>query len=164
MVLENDTKYARIADGSTIKMTGPGMILLKASFGKKPITLTDIWLSPEASCRLLSTNQLALQGFQTVIGKLTNVFDKQGHYLIQATASSPSDILHWFWSSPITPSEIHTLLDISSSELWHHRLGHCSDNALRHLASPTTGLPKLSLKSQISLPPCHGCQLGKSHE
>jgi hypothetical protein len=35
---------------------------------------------------------------------------------------------------------------------------------IRHLASSTTGLPALPLKSQISSPPCHGCQVGKSHE
>jgi hypothetical protein len=165
MVLGDDTKYARIADGSTIKMTGPGMILLKASMGKRPITLTGVWLSPEASCRLVSTNQLALQGFKTVIGKTTDIFDKQGHHLIRATSSSPGDILYWFQSESITPTgRINTLLDVSSSDFWHHCLGHCSDNALQHLAFSTTGLPKLPLKSQISLPPCYGCQLGKSHE
>jgi hypothetical protein len=165
MVLGDDTKYARITDGSTIKMTGPGTILLEASMRKQLITFTGVWLSPEASCRLMSTNQLALQGFKTVIGKMTDVLDKQGHHLIWATASSPGDILHWFQSESITPTgRINTLSNVSSSDLWHHHLGHCSDNALRHLASSTTGLPKLPLKSQISSPPYHGCQLGKSHK
>jgi hypothetical protein len=130
-ILGDGTKYAHIADGNSIKMIRPGIALLKAVERKEPFTLTGVWFSPDASCHLLSTNQLALQGYKTTIGKMTNIFDKQGHLVIWASASSPGDILHWFRTTSFTPTgDVHTLQDVSSFDLWHYHFKYSSDNAL----------------------------------
>ena len=144
-------------------MHGSGTIVLKQDHrSAPPVTLTGVWYAPEAAHRLLSVAALTHQGFQCEITDRTKIWDNQGRLVIQASTLLPSTSLHWFQSFLITPeSKVHSLQDNRSYDLWHHRLGHCSKNVLRHANAKLKGIPSLTPPNTSS--PCRGCQLGKAH-
>ena len=81
--------------------------------------------------------------------------------MIQASALSPMNNLHWFQSLMITPMNgiLSSLAKQDSYDLWHTCFGHLSKNALRQAPLYVTGLPNISIP--ISSPSCKGCAMGK---
>ena len=81
--------------------------------------------------------------------------------VIQATALSPANNLHWFQSEIITPiiGIIAYLADNHSYHIWHQCSGHTSHNALHHASTHLLGIPSLTLPADLA--PCKGCQIGK---
>ena len=81
--------------------------------------------------------------------------------MIQATALSPANNLHWFQSETITLMSgiVASLVDDRSYHVWHQHFGHTSRNALHHASIHLSGVPTLTLPKD--LPPCKGCQIGK---
>ena len=84
--------------------------------------------------------------------------------MIQVTALSSSNNLHWFQSNQITlmGSIISSLAWDDSYHLWHHCFGYLSRNALCQATSKISGIPTIVVPP--SLAPCKGCALGKMHD
>ena len=55
----------------------------------------------------------------------------------------------------------NTLQDVDRYTLWHHRLGHLSQNILETITEHSTGIGDKLMKSDDTK--CEGCVLGKSH-
>ena len=81
--------------------------------------------------------------------------------MIQASALSPTNNLHWFQSLMITPMNgvLSSLAGQDSYDLWHTRFGHLLKNALQQAPLHVTGLPIISVP--VSSPSCKGCAMGK---
>ena len=109
--LAQGEQFASTANGSIIKLHGPGTIVLKQDHrSAPPVTLTGVWYAPKAAHCLLSVTTLTHQGFQCEITDRTKIWDNQRHLVIQASALLPSTSLHWFRSFLITPeSKVHSL-------------------------------------------------------
>ena len=163
-------RYASTADGSLMEMLGPGTVVLQQQ-KLSPVVLQDVWLSPTAAHRLLSVTALTRRGYRCAITDQTKLWDRQGRLVIQASALLPTSRLHWFQSCSIIPTgTAKSLQDVTSSQLWHLRLGHPSKNVLRNAHKYLLGIPPLD--SDIAdqdnhrhgrgSKPCRGCQLGKA--
>ena len=62
--LAQGEQFASSANGSIIKMHGPGTIVLKQDHrSAPPVTLTEVWYVQEAAHHLLSVTALTHQGF-----------------------------------------------------------------------------------------------------
>ena len=81
--------------------------------------------------------------------------------VIQATALSSANNLHWFQLEMITPMTgiIASLVDDHSYHIWHQHFGHISQNALCHASTHLSGVPSLSLPADLA--PYKGCQIGE---
>ena len=112
----------------------------------------------------MSVPALTKNSFRCEIVKDRSSFwDNKGNLVMQASALSPDNILHWIRSSQIIPSvNVISLSPENSYQLWHEQLGHTSKNALKALSQNLKGVPSLSIPSTTS--PCKGCQLGKQTE
>ena len=81
--------------------------------------------------------------------------------MIQASAVSPTNNLHWFQSIMITPMNgvLSSLAEQDSYDLWHTHFGHLSKNALLQASLHITGLSTIFVPA--SSPSCKGCAMGK---
>ena len=83
--------------------------------------------------------------------------------MIWASALSPSNNLHWFQSSMITPVlGVFSLAMENQSQLWHLHLGLPSQQALRQLHKSVKGILFFDVSFDTS--PCKGCAMGKMTE
>ena len=81
--------------------------------------------------------------------------------VIQATALSPANNLHWFQSEVITSmiDIVASLADDCSYHIWHQYFGHTSQNALCHASTHLLGVPSLTLPADLAS--YKGCQIVK---
>ena len=81
--------------------------------------------------------------------------------MIQVSALSPMNNLHWFQSLMITPMNgvLSSLARQDSYDLWHTHFGHLIKNALQQAPLHVTGLPTISVPT--SSPSCKECGVGK---
>ena len=141
--LNNGEKVCEVANGMTMKMTGPGHIIMKPR-NRDAIILRNVWHSPDSPYRLLSLLALTKSGYTAEINHtVTTIRNKHGCVVIQASALSPTGGLHWFQSSQITPmiSSTMSLQETDSIRLWHYHFGHASTNVLRNAYKTCTGFP-----------------------
>ena len=113
----------------------------------------------------MSVPTLTTQGYYCgITHKESRIWNANKDLVIQATALSPSNNLHWFQSNQITPmgSIIFFLALDDSYHLWHHCFGHLSRNVLHQAASKVSGMSTIIVPP--SLAPCKGCALGKMHD
>jgi len=164
--LGNQVRHAIVANGQKVPMYGPGKIIIQSKDERaEPLVLSEVWYAPHAAHRLMSVPTLTSQGYRcTINDRESNIWDANERLVIQAKALSPDNNLHWFRSKRITPTEgsINSLAKENSYDLWHHRLGHPSKNALRAAPSHVTGMPSVALPDTDT--PCKGCALGKMHD
>ena len=58
----------------------------------------------------------------------------------------PSETLHWFLSTAMTPdSKAASIQSNQDYVLWHNRMEHCSRNALRHAPDHVSCFPKFEI-------------------
>jgi hypothetical protein len=72
--------------------------------------------------------------------------------IIRYSSSGP---LYEFTTSPSSPSPLGLVATTSTTELWHHRLGHPGHDAASHLAK------YFAIPCNKATMICHACQLGK---
>jgi hypothetical protein len=159
-------RLASTANGSIIQMHGPSTVILKQDRpNAPPVLLKGVWYALEAAHRLLSVTALTAHGFSCKITTVTKIWDRQGKLVIQASALSPTTLLHWFQSTLITPGgSVYSLQAGDSTHLWHLHLGHPSKNALHHAHKYLKDIPILQDHASVEARPCKGCQLGKAHQ
>jgi hypothetical protein len=86
---------ASTANGSIIQMHGPGTVVLKQDRpNAPPVLLTGVWYASEATHRLLSVTALTAHGFTCKITTVTNIWDRQGKLVTQASTLLPTTSLH----------------------------------------------------------------------
>lgn len=162
--LDDTVRYAVVANGQKVPLYGPGKIIVRQE-SLPSIVLEGVWYAPKATHRLLSVPTLTAQGYKCQIkGTQTTIWNAKGKLVIQASALSPRNNLHWFQSSTITPvmRVLSSLTSEDNFSLWHQRFGHLSKNALRQAPLHVNGMP--TSLSPSSTAPCKGCALGKMHE
>jgi hypothetical protein len=129
----NDTvQYAVVANGQKVLLYGPGKIIVRQE-SLPLIVLEGVWYAPKVTHCLLSVPTLTAQGYKCQIkGISTSIWNAKGKLVIQVSALSLRNNLHWFQSSTITP--VMCILSSLTSEdnfsLWHQRFGHLLKNAL----------------------------------
>ena len=91
----------------------------------------------------------------------SRIWNAKGQLVIQVSALSPMNSLHWFQSIMITPMNdvLSSLARQDLYDLWHTHFGHLSKDALQQAPLHVTGLPTISVPA--SSPSCKGCAMGK---
>ena len=104
--LGEQKQTASVANGNKVSMYDSGTILIQQiNEGFKPptVSLEEVWYVPDSSHCLLSVPSLTHHGYHceiTISGSW--IWDKRGWMVIQATALSSANNLHWFQSEMIT--------------------------------------------------------------
>ena len=105
--LGNQKQTASVANGNKVSMYDPGIILIQQiNGGFKPPTMSleEVWYVPDSSHCLLSVPSLTHHGYHCEITNSgSQIWNKRGCMVIQATALSPANNLHWFQLETITP-------------------------------------------------------------
>ena len=166
--LSKEVCYASIANGERVPIYEPGKVIVQQWLqGQRfqSVILEEIWYAPQAAHRLLSVPTLTTQGYRyDITHKESRIWNTSGDLVIQVTALSPSNNLHWFQSNQITPMGgiISSLAQDDSYHLWHHHFGHLSRNVLCQAMSKVSGMSTVIVPSFLA--PCKGCALGKMHD
>ncbi|GAA0149345.1 hypothetical protein LIER_08546 [Lithospermum erythrorhizon] len=126
-----------IGDSSSIPITHSGDSMISSQ--SKPLTLPNVLVVPN-----LPTNLL--------FGKATN------QTWISCASPGPLPSSYVSFSSLESPVLALTANVVSSSQLWHMRLGHPASSAF-HSLSQSSSIPIKSLLDIYQT--CHACQLGK---
>ena len=122
--LGDQKQTASVANGNKVFMYGPGTIFIQQLNGgfKPPIvSLEEVWYAPDSSHYLLSIPLLTHHGYCCEItdsGSWT--WDKRGCMVIQPTALSPANNLHWFQSKMIT-SMMGIVASLADDYFYHIR-------------------------------------------
>ena len=105
--LGTQTRYATVANGQQVSMHGSGKVVVQQRIKGKilPIlTLREVWFASHAANRLLSVSMLTKQGYKCEITHNTSrIWNTKRQLMIQVSALSPTNNLHWFQSLMITP-------------------------------------------------------------
>ena len=145
---ENHQRNCKTANGNIMPIFGPGTVIIRHHNGERPRTLvlTGVYYAPHVSHRHLSITALTKQGFTCTIREKTQIWDRSGTLVIMAEQLIPSETLHWFLSTAMTPDAKATSIQLKQDYiLWHYRMGHCLHNALRHAPDHVSGIPKLEI-------------------
>ena len=105
---------------------------------------------------------LTKQGYKCEIThNASRIWNTKGQLVIQVSALSPMNNLHWFQSLMITPINgvLSSLARQNSYDLWHTCFGHLLKNALQQAPLHVTGLSTISIP--VSSHSCKGCAMEK---
>ncbi|CAJ2666383.1 unnamed protein product [Trifolium pratense] len=143
----------RIGNGGYISAKGKGTVVISTSSGIK--TISDVLYVPDIDQNLLSVGQLIEKGFKVSFeNQLCLIFDTTGREILRVKMRGKS-----FSFDPIEEEQSAYFTEVSPTELWHKRLGHCHIQRMMNMKNNdmTRGLPVLS----NHLPNCNACQFGK---
>ncbi|CAJ2639700.1 unnamed protein product [Trifolium pratense] len=143
----------RIGNGGYISAKGKGTVVISTSSGIK--TISDVLYVPDIDQNLVSVGQLIEKGFKVSFeNQLCLIFDTTGREILRVKMRGKS-----FSFDPIEEEQSAYFTEVSPTELWHKRLGHCHIQRMMNMKNNdmTRGLPVLS----NHLPNCNACQFGK---
>ncbi|XP_071718192.1 uncharacterized protein [Rutidosis leptorrhynchoides] len=141
-----------VGDGKSIPVINTGHSILPNP--NRPLYLNNVLFTPDIVKNLISVRHF------TRDNKVSVSFDEFGfsvknyltsHLLLRCDSTGD---FYPFTSQPASPTH-HALL--TSSSIWHQRLGHRSIDVFRHLIS-NNSIACNETKSPVL---CHACQLGK---
>jgi transposase InsO family protein len=145
----------RIGNGVYIAAKGKGTVVISTSSGIK--TISDVLYVPDIDQNLLSVGQLIEKGFKVSFeNKLCIIFDTTGREILRVNMKGKS-----FSFDPVEEEQNAYVTEVSPTELWHKRLGHCHIQRMMNMKKNdmTRGIPILS----DHLPNCNACQFGKQN-
>lgn len=155
------SKSVDLGAGSSTSIVGTGdvSITILVSKKRKKCTIRNVMYVPALRYQLLSISVLAKAG-------ISAQFDNQGVRLLRngdgkivATGSISESGLYIL---DVVPNSESSEISLSATlSVWHQRLGHVSQNAIKSMAKNNV-VNGLQLTSNLVLP-CSGCILGKSH-
>ena len=159
---------AQTAGKEILQIFGHGSILMGVHGGSRPLLLKDVLYIPDASARLYAPRQPLELGHKiTMDDKVLTLHEKSydGPSLFVADYRK-EDKLYWLDAtimkkSPSKPIISAVKAQSSDYELWHRRFGHAGKKQIESLPGNVEGVPK-SIQSPASIPPCDGCEFGKS--
>jgi hypothetical protein len=161
----SDITSVQVADGRCIEVAGIGTITIHVMTEENsiiPIILHNVLYVPQ-----LQRNLFSLKLFSENPPHLSHhgisITGKAAHLIIQDSKSTHRILLNTtgkFYILPTTKVSESTMVTnhISSSELWHYRLGHSSSVDLTHLTKCVTGL---SVSGKFNHSECEPCLVGK---
>ena len=145
----------KIGNGDHIPVKGKGTIAITTSSGTK--TITDVLYVPDIDQNLLSVGQLMEKGFKVSFeDKYCLIKDVAGQKIFKVKMRGKS-----FSFDPTEEENTAYTTEVSSTEIWHKRLGHCHLQGMLNMKKKdmTRGLPTLA----DNLPNCNACQFGKQN-
>jgi predicted aspartyl protease len=109
----------RIGNGDYISVKGKGTIAIATNSGTK--TILDVLYVPDIDQNLLSVGQLIEKGFKvTFEDQCCLIYDAAGQKILQIKMRGKS-----FSFFPTKKEHTAYSTNISMTEIWHKRLGHC---------------------------------------
>eukprot|EP00638_Chattonella_subsalsa_P014438 CAMPEP_0117850254 /NCGR_PEP_ID=MMETSP0949-20121206/21578_1 /TAXON_ID=44440 /ORGANISM="Chattonella subsalsa, Strain CCMP2191" /LENGTH=1052 /DNA_ID=CAMNT_0005697613 /DNA_START=193 /DNA_END=3352 /DNA_ORIENTATION=- len=156
-------RFVRVGDDFKLKAEGKGRVKVSniASQVNPTIIFTDVLHVPALSKSLISVSALDDKGCTLTFGGG------------KCKASAPNDTNILFSGTKLGESRLYQLdfADEQSNlvdyrhqndlELYHHRMGHCSDAVLSKLPSVSTGITQLTASDR---PFCSDCPLGRMQQ
>ena len=135
---------------------------INGGFKPPTVSLEEVCYVPNSSHHLLLVSSLTHYGYHCKIINLRSwIWNKRGCIVIQATALSPANNLHWFQLEMITPMTdiVASLVNDHSYHIWHQCFSHTSQNTLSHVSTHLSGVSSFILPTDLA--PCKGCQIEK---
>ena len=143
----------KIGNGAYIAVKGKGTVAIEGQTGLKLIS--DVLYVPEINQNLLSVPQLLEKGYKVLFeDKNCMIKDSEGREVFKVQMKGKSFALDFMSEEQ---AAVHK--EVSSTVLWHKRLGHFHHDALIFMKKNNLakGLPEL----EEELPTCAACQYGK---
>jgi hypothetical protein len=143
----------RIGNGDYISAKGKGTITIATNSGTE--TISDVLYVPDIDQNLLSVGQLIEKGFKvTFEDQCCLIYDAARQKILQIKMRGKS-----FSFFPTEEEHTTYSTNISITEIWHKRLGHCHLQRMLKMKKNEVirGLPVLA----DQIPNCHACQFGK---
>ena len=144
----------RIGNGGYLPAKGIGTVAIITSSGTK--TISDVLYVPDIDQNLLSVGQLLEKGFKVSFEDFhCLIFYATGKEILRVKMRGKS-----FSYDPME-EQIAYFNKVSSTEIWHKRLGHCHLQRMLKLQKNdmTRDLPELD----DHVPNCIACQFGKQN-
>jgi transposase InsO family protein len=154
------------ANGIT-KITAKGTVFIKhlieledGSEYEKVSKLEPVFYLPKLSVRLMSMGTLLQQGLEVIGSSSRMIFRDKSTNKVEMTCTPHHDgqTIYWVKSKILKPK--HAMANIKLDEL-HRRMGHPSEEVLKHMPRQTKGFDKLIMPKERSV--CPGCAQGKMH-
>jgi len=161
-----DFGQTETANGIT-KITAIGTVFIKhlieledGSEYEKVSKLEPVFYLPKLSIRLLSMGTLLQQDLEIIGSSSRMIFRDMSTKRVEMTCAPHHDgqTIYWVKSEILKPR--FGMANIKLDEL-HQRMGHPSDEVLKHMPRQTKGFDKLILPKERSI--CPGCAQGKMH-
>jgi len=149
------TKVSKVRIGNDSYISAKGTIQISTISGIK--TISDVLYVPDIDQNLLSVGQLLEKGFKVSFeNQHCVIFDTTGREILKVKMRFKS-----FSFDPTEEEQTAYVTYVSSTELWHKRLGHCHIQRMLDMEKKdmTRGLPILS----NHLSNCNACQFGKQN-
>ena len=157
----------RTANGSAY-CKGYGTVLLRSvSLDGKPtiIRLGNVGYIPDLGLRLISLGDILKRGM-VCRGNAhqISIFDEGSgaHYMTCIRSATKARNMYYL-AQPgdnVTGAHLKSVYALDYDTM-HRRMGHPSDDVLRHMRTRTDGFPQ-DLKIPSEHPPCRGCAMGKT--
>ena len=114
---------------------------------------------PGLNQRLISTGQLMNEGLTMSGNKAMMTFSEGNKVIMTCLPHQPNDTIMWV-DSEIMSVKVNPTIFTVNFEVWHRRLGHPSDDVMRHFVKHTGSFPKdFKIPGRTSI--CKGCAEGK---
>ena len=154
-------RFVRVGDDHRLKVAGKGKVKVSniQSQINSSLIFTDVLHVPSLSKCLISVSALDDKGCTLTFGhgKCTANSDGDPRILFSGTKLQDSRLYQLDFAS----DDSALLTDYSHDnemELFHHRMGHCSDSALLKLSTMAQGIPNFSSTDR---PFCNDCPIGR---
>lgn len=163
---------AQTAGKEILSILGHGTILMGVHGSSRKLLLKNVLYIPSASERLYAPRQPLEQGHKiTMDDRVLTLHEKSydGPTLFVANYEK-SDRLYWLDATIMHKFDESSTKNVTLSavlpkpsdyDLWHQRYGHAGKKQIESLPGNVTGVPT-SIKAPATVPPCDGCEKGKS--
>jgi len=159
-----ESKFSTTVDKDTfVEKLGLGTVIMLHH--GKIIRLTDVEYCPSVVCRLISTGQLIGRGYSfSTTASGTKLFAPNGNLYLRLNPIASVGPLHYVRVLLQFIDEKVQVINSKKDEylLWHHRMGHPSKNAVKHLHSATRNFKVVKIPTDLT--PCLGCAARKMAE
>jgi hypothetical protein len=146
---DTEIKWVRIGNGEHIPVKGKGTVAITSYSSTK--NLTDVLYVPEINQNLLNVGQLLEKGFKVIFeDKNCIIKDPTGQEMFKVKMKSKS-----FSFDPMKKEQSAFPVTISTTDLWHKRLGHFHQLGMEYMLKNQSvrGVPSLTEK----LAECEAC-------
>ena len=159
---------AEIAYKQELPILGMGIVIFKHYYTDGThinMRLDNVLYMPNASGCFYSTGAATQKGCEACETRLTNkIYSSNGTLLIEGTSKQATGLCYFNMqilqgNDENVPTQL-SVINISSSDLWHQQLAHVNYKVIRALLTEMTGGP--DQKIQPSSKVCDGCEKGKS--
>ena len=159
---------AEIVNKQELPILGMGIVIFKHYHTDGTyinMRLDNVLYVPNASGCFYSTGAATQKGCEAHETQLTNkIYSSDGTLLIEGTCKQATGLCY-FNTQILQGNEMNvptqlSVINISSSDLWHLRMAHTNYEVIRALPAEMTGGPDQKIQPPSKV--CDGCEKGKS--